>query len=120
MVKTFSYGIFLVSLSLLGTGCRSSSAPDGDWLISGFVVNRGIQISIGDPPSIHVKEEVSEQCGIIFLVRPSTEIRRRTNSGTAPASYGNLVPGTKVRVWARVVLESCPGQSSAEIVEIQA
>ena len=110
----------LLGISALVTACKSAAEPDGDWLISGPVVAREIRISIGDPPSIHVKENSADECGIIFLVRPSTQIRRRTNSGAiVRASYAELVLGKNVRVWARYVLESCPGQSSAEIVEIE-
>src|SRR5687768_6539332 len=120
MVRTMWYAFVLLGLPVLVAACKSASEPDGDWLISGSVVAREIRISIGDPPSIHVKENAADECGIIFLVRSSTEIRRRTNSGAdVPASYAELVLGKKVRVWARYVLESCPGQSSAEIVEIE-
>jgi len=118
MVRPISYAFLLLGLSVV-TACKFASEPDGDWFISGSVVAREIPISIGRPPSIHVKQDAADACGIIFLVRPSTEIRRRTNSGAVRATYAELVLATKVRVWARLVLESCPGQSSAEIVEIQ-
>jgi hypothetical protein len=104
---------------LTAPACQSSPGPDGTWVIAGPIVARDLQISIGGPPTIHVKEKPAEQCGIIFLVRSSTEIRRRTNSGVIPASYGDLVSGTKVRVWAGTILESCPAQSTADIVEIE-
>ena len=120
MARSVCNAFLVFGLSAIVTVCISASETSGGWVISGSVVAREIQISIGAPPSIHVKENAADGCGIVFLVRSSTEIRRRTDSGASvPASYADLVSGKKVRVWARVVLESCPGQSSAEIVEIQ-
>ena len=108
----------LVVVLTLVSACRSSTDAD-DLYLAGPIVARDLQISIGAPPSIHVRES-SDECGVIFLVRSSTEIRRRVSSGrTVPASYADLTIGTRVRVWTTVVLESCPGQSAAHVVEIQ-
>ena len=99
-------------------GCRSTSEPDGA-LFTGEVVARDVTISIGGPPSIHVKEVPTEECGVIFLVRPSTHIHEKGASLLSRAEYSDLTVGTRVRVLAKIILDSCPGQSSAEVIEIQ-
>ena len=105
---------------LLVSSCKDTSDPgEFPWVISGEVVARDIRISIGGPPSIHVKEAPADECGIIFLVGPETAIWRRSNAGAVvSASVADLLVGTRVRVWARAVFDSCPGQAGAVIVEI--
>jgi len=99
--------------------CKSPSAPSGPPAITGPIVARDVSISIGEPPTIHVKEAADAECGVVFLVRRSTLVRRRALDGSVTvASLSDLTVGRHVAVWAGVVLESCPGQSSADIVEI--
>lgn len=108
----------LAGAIVTSAGCSSTAEPAGGWY-AGSVVARDLSISIGDPPSVHVKAAPSDECGIIFLVRSSTRIRREGGMLTASASYADLTVGTSVRVLARVVLDSCPGQSAADVIEIQ-
>jgi molybdopterin biosynthesis enzyme len=96
--------------------CTSSSAPDTSWY-EGAIVARDVAISIGDPPSVHVRA-AGEECGIIFLLRSSTRIRPQGAGVLASGSYADLTVGTRVRVSARLVLDSCPGQSTAGVIEI--
>ena len=111
-------------MMLLLAGCRwiGLDPPTGDedrWAIVGSIVDRDVRIPLGDPPSIHVKEDPDDECGIIFLIRSSTEIRRRSPDGALlPASYDDLTVGENVKVRAPVILESCPAQAQAEVVEI--
>jgi hypothetical protein len=60
-------------------------------------------------------------CGIVFLVRESTRIVRRAPDGrVSNASLSELTVGRRVSVWGNIILESCPGQSSATVVELVA
>lgn len=98
--------------------CSAAAAPSNPPVI-GQIVSRDVAISIGGPPSIHVKDSIDEECGVIFLVRPSTLVFRRTHDGrTASASLSDLTVGRRVGVWSDGVLESCPGQASAKAVEV--
>jgi hypothetical protein len=105
-------------LCIMVCGCSTPSEPDA-WWYTGVIVERDVSIPIGEPPTIHVKEAVTDQCGIVFLVRPSTWIRFQGSGLLNRRSYSDLQVGTKVRVRTGLVLESCPGQASAEMVEIQ-
>jgi hypothetical protein len=108
-------------LFLIGTvaSCNSPSEPTGPAALNGPIVARDLGISIGGPPTIHVKESASAECGVVFLVRESTRIRRRAASGrVSNASLSELTVGRRVAVWANVILDSCPGQSSATVVEL--
>jgi hypothetical protein len=108
-----------LGLVLMVTACASSVEPDTRNSASGTIVAKDIRISIGDPPSIHVRGgQHDDECGVIYLVGPGSEIRRRTTRGIRPATYADLKVGTKVRVWAGITLTSCPGQSGADTVEI--
>ena len=109
----------MVACLLTLVACHSGTEPDGTGT-SGLIVARDVQIPIGDPPSIHVKQDAAAPCGVIYLIRSSTTVRRRTSSGSVvSASYADLLVGVRVKIWAQVVLDSCPGQSSADMVEIQ-
>jgi hypothetical protein len=108
-------------LVLLAVGaCTTERITEPDWHpITGQIVARDKPISIGGPPTIHVKDAPTEECGIIFLARSSTQIFRRSSSGELfKASVSDLVVGAKVKVWAKVIMESCPGQSTAIAIEI--
>ncbi len=99
--------------------CHSAIEPAGPPGLEGTIVARDLSISIGGPPTIHVKEAPSASCGVIYRVEPSTRISRRVANGQlSSASVSDLVVGRRVAVWADVVLESCPGQASASFVEV--
>lgn len=111
--------IMCACIALTALGCSSPNEPEPGWF-AGSVVARDVTISIGDPPSIHVREGEGDECGIVFLVRPSTMIIR---DGRSPlfggGNYSDLSVGTTVRVAAAIVLDSCPGQSVAKVIEIE-
>jgi len=74
-----------------------------------------------DRPTMHVKESTDEECGIVFTLTDATEIARRTPGGELePARVEDLRVGRTVRVWALgdAVARSCPGQATAEAVEL--
>lgn len=99
-------------------GCSSTpTEPETGW-IPGVVVARDVAVPSGDPPSIHVRND-SEECGVVFLIRSSTVIRNGGYWSLGGANYSHLTVGTRVRVAADIVLDSCPGQSVADIIEIE-
>lgn len=109
----------IVLLAVVLAGCKSGWEPNGPPALVGEIVARDVRISFGDPPTIHVKDPPDEECGIIFVVTSSTQIRRRMADGSIrSASVSDLTVGTRVGVWADFVADSCPGQSSAIGVEV--
>jgi hypothetical protein len=112
------YIAMVVAIVAATTSCTSPAEPDPEGSLSGYIVARDVQLSIGGPPSIHVKE-LGDECGCKYLIRSDTRIRRRTESGSlARATYADLAVGKRVRVWSGWILLSCPGQSGADTVEI--
>ena len=111
----------LLTCCLLAGAAASCTSPvaQGDPPVTGVIVARDVPISIGGPPTVHVKDPVDEECGIIFRVRPSTRVFGRTVDGRAfAASTADLTVGRRVGVWTDVVLESCPGQAEADAIVI--
>ena len=101
-------------------GCESSSGPSGLPAITGPIVERDRSTSIGGPPTVHVKETVDEECGIIFVIRSPVRIQRRAPNGSVMnASLSDLTVGRRVAVWADAIAESCPAQAAALAVEIR-
>ena len=99
--------------------CQPAIEPSGTPSFTGAIVARDVRISIGGPPTIHVKETSSEECGVIFLVTDSTPVfRRGANGRRVPVSVSELTVGRRVAVWTDVVMESCPGQAAANFVEL--
>jgi hypothetical protein len=107
---------FLFAFSVVA--CLSPTKPSGPPGVTGAIVARDLSISIGGPPTIHVKELPTTECGVVFLVRQSTRIVRRVDGTLQSAAPSELTVGRRVAVWADVVLRSCPGQSTAAVVEI--
>jgi hypothetical protein len=102
------------------SACQSASGPSGPPAISGVIVGRDQSISIGGPPTVHVKETVNEECGIIFTIRDPVLVQRRSPGGAlTPASISELTIGREVAVWARGgIAESCPAQAGALAIQI--
>lgn len=95
----------------------AAPAPTGDPSATGVIVARDVSISIGGPPTMHVKDPIDEECGVIYLLRSSTPVFRRTSGGrTTAASAADLTVGRRVGVWTDLVLDSCPGQAEAKAV----
>ena len=99
--------------------CGSPSEPANESATVGIIVARDRSTSIGNPPTIHVKDTPSEECGVIYLVTPDTRIIRRSPSRRIrPASVAELTVGVRVDVRSSGVLLSCPGQSWADVIQI--
>ena len=109
--------VVLVLVSVL-EACNSVSEPDGAPTITGFIAAKDVPVPIAGPPTIHVKESAADPCGIIYLVRSSTRILRKSGGRLTEASEAALGVSTPVSVWSGIVLTSCPGQAGAEVVEI--
>ncbi len=106
----------LLGLALLA-GCHSVYEPHSAGMTGAIVDRDWVGASVGTPNFL-VKNE-KDACGIIFSVRSRTSIFRRDSSGALRSgSVSDLTIGKQVTVWSEVVLDSCPGQSTAERVEI--
>jgi hypothetical protein len=106
-------------LSVIALGGCGISEPDGPGMV-GSIVARDRTASIGGPPSMHVKTNPNDACGVVFLVRSHTSIFRREADGRlVSASESMLTVGREVTVWTELVLDSCPGQARADAVEIR-
>lgn len=116
--------LLLCALALSALGCDDSVvAPalrDDEPTIAGTIVDLNAHTTIApERLTIHVRESLKDECGIVFTVFPGTDIRRQREDGSlAPAGPDDLKIGVKVYVWSGVVLDSCPGQAGAEAIEI--
>jgi hypothetical protein len=110
--------LMAIMMTALASGCRSTLEPEGPPVIAGSIVARNVTIPAGSP-SIHVKETLATPCGIVFRLSLTTRILHRAADGRiTKASQSDLSVGRQVSVWAGAVMESCPGQATAEVVEI--
>ena len=106
-----------VLLAAVLAGC--SPVESRGYPSTGLIVARDLAISIGSPPTIHVKESEQEECGVVYVVRESTPISRRDPNGRlARATVSDLTVGKRVTVWSDFIAESCPAQGGALAVEI--
>lgn len=111
---------------LLASGCSTASGlptlPDREATLAGSVVAVNIDTPTSNGrPTIHVKADSEDECGIVFALDADTDILRR-GPATGALIRGHrqdLVAGTRVRVWARgAIADSCPGQAVAATVEV--
>ena len=110
-----------LATALLATACGSDPVIDDDpRAMTGAIVARDIHTAVSPgEPTIHVKERVTDECGVIFGMNAATVMRRRiSNDSVRPATIAEFKVGTKVRVWTDVVAESCPAQGHAQVAEI--
>jgi hypothetical protein len=93
--------------------------PDRQETIMGDVVGIEDQNPFDSPRALWVKEQPDSPCGIVFRVTDETEIGERQPDGTiAERRYEDIGLGYTIRVWSGAVAESCPGQSTANVIEI--
>src|SRR5690606_27812057 len=86
--------------------------------IEGTIVARDLETSIGGPPTIRIKEDPADECGIVFVVQPSTGITYRGERVSPSRGDEMLTVGSRVRVSTSVVLRSWPGQATADAIDI--
>lgn len=110
-----------VSLIIALAAACSPTAPKEPATIEGSIVARNmITPTSGGRSTLHVKTHASEQCGIIFSVDSKTDLLKRAADGKVQeAARSEFVVGARVRAWADVVMESCPGQALATAMELQ-
>lgn len=106
----------LILACLTAGACGTTTAP-ALGLVAGSIVAVDVGISLGAPPTIHVKATETEACGVVFLVRQGTRIRQRLADGrSVAATAGELTVGRRVEVRTDVILDSCPGQAGARSI----
>lgn len=109
-----------LKLVLLLAACGSPTEPDSPPTIEGPIVARNVEMPTVSAPSIHVKESATAECGIVFGLAGAEIIRQVTNGSNEEGSLDDLTIGHDVLVWTDgVVLDSCPGQSSAKVVVVR-
>ena len=109
--------LLVLAVTILAA-CQSSVGPTGPATTTGTIVARDVPISIGTPPTLHVRTAESDECGTVFLLTEDTRIFRTVDGDRTEASVSELTVGRRVSVWAEFLLKSCPGQSSATAIEI--
>lgn len=101
------------------TACNPSILPSTPSVHEGVIVERDRPTSFEQTlPTIWVKETVEEECGVIYVVTPGTDLFARTGSGVEEIGVDRLAVGATVRIWTDIVLTSCPGQGRADAVEL--
>lgn len=107
-------------LVALWAGCRSpSAAPDGSAIAGPIAALNFPDAASRERPTVHVKTDSTDPCGIVFQIAPSTVIVRRVGTRVESATATELSLGQKVRVWAAsMILESCPARSTAARIEM--
>jgi hypothetical protein len=113
--------IALAGALLLLTACSSSlTLPDVSDAMTGPIVALNVPTSFsGDLPTVHVKEHVSDECGVIFAITSRSRLVTRTASGRLrEIDADELAVGAIVRVWTDFVADSCPAQGEVHELEL--
>jgi hypothetical protein len=115
-------GQSIALVTVLALGCNSPILPNEEPTIEGAIHARNVPSpSAGGRPTVHVKESAADPCGIIFSIDDETGLGRRDADGAVrQIPLEQFEVGDRVRAWARggIVAESCPGQASAEAIEL--
>src|SRR5687767_13617531 len=67
--------LVLFCAGLLGASCESATQPSALDVAEGFIAATDLTISYRRVPTIHVKQDMDELCGFIFVLTPGTQIR---------------------------------------------
>lgn len=117
------YRFFTLALLAI-CACAGPTAPEGlperSPTVVGPIVARDTPLSsMGDKPNVHIRP-VMEECGTVFAIDAQTTIVvREANGRLRQGGVDDLMIGRMARAWARgVILESCPGQTTAEAIEL--
>lgn len=101
-----------ISLGVLGTvSCGSVTFPDRNPAIEGEIVGFGSEVPFarGNERAIWVKEEVTDECGIVFDTFEAEIGETRPDGSVKRRGFDDLAVGQQVRVWAINIADSCPG-----------
>ena len=105
------------AVGLLLTSCGESimMPDDEDGSMYGVIVALDRRTSSsGDKPTVHVKRNLLEECGVIFTITDDTALAEGDRDNQLhEIQAGDLRVGDIVRVWTDVVMRSCPGQAWA-------
>lgn len=114
------WSIAVVTVALIGCASHPITLPDDPPGMTGSIIARDVSAPISEGrPTIHVKADVSDECGTIFVISPETLIARRVQGdGFERAPASELEVGRTVRVWADYELRSCSAQSEARVIEL--
>lgn len=111
----------MIAAALVCWSCGSSPVTPAGSPLKGVIVarNTGSSIAQGNP-TVHMKTDSTDACGVVFSVNSNTELRRRISSGgTRTAVIDEFTVGALAKAWAPVVAESCPAQAVATLIELQ-
>lgn len=112
-------GVAALLMCGLVISCDGVALPDEPADYQGSIVE--INPESGPPAdlTIWVKETSNDECGVVYAIVSETEIVRSDANGDLDAqSAVDLEVGQHVRVWSGPVEDSCPQQSTANVVEI--
>ena len=109
--------MLVAAIVLLLASCRQSiTMPDDeDGSMYGVIValDRPTSSS-GDNPTVHVKRNPLEECGVIFTITDDTALAEGDRDDQLhEIEPEDLRVGQSVRVWTDAVMRSCPGQAWA-------
>lgn len=100
-------------------GCGSPTFPDREPTLEGEIVGVGDTVPFGSQRTIWVKAAPDAACGVVFRVQAGTDIgERRPDNSVEDRRFEDLRVGQRVKIWSGAVAESCPGQATADAVEI--
>jgi hypothetical protein len=100
--------------------CDGITAPSEPAFQEGIIVERDRRTpSSGDRFTIWVKDRLDDECGVIYALTDDTDLFLRSANGHSSRGHvADLEVGAVVRVWTKVVMDSCPGQATATAVEV--
>ena len=108
--------LLAAAAALLLTSCGESimMPDDQDGSMYGVIValDRPTSSS-GDNPTVHVKRNPLEECGVIFTITDDTALAEGDRDDLHEIEPEDLRVGAFVRVWTDGVMRSCPGQAWA-------
>lgn len=102
----------------LTAGCGSLTFPERTASLEGRIVGIGDDTPFGGATTIWVKEDPEDPCGIVFQTDEAFIGQRLSDGEVRERDFDRLGLGLRVRVWAGAIAESCPGQGSADAIEI--
>lgn len=113
--------VWLVLGFALVIACDGITVPSDPASQEGIIVERDRPNSFSeDRPWIWVKDALDDECGVIYMISDETDLVLRGASGKrSRARIGDLEVGARVRVWTDLIRDSCPGQATAEAVEVR-